>query len=61
MLQLVLWLSLVFAGVCIAYAGFGFPSIDVSADPQVVADSRGYAWFWLFLGGIGLLASATLL
>lgn len=52
--QLVLWLSLAFAAVCIAYAGFGFSSIDVGADPQVAADSRGYAWFWLFLGGIGL-------
>ena len=56
--QLVLWLSLIFAGVCIAYAGFGFSSIDASADPQIVADSRGYAWFWLFLGGIGLLMAA---
>ena len=56
--QLVLWLSLIFAGVCIAYAGFGFSSIDASGDPQIVADSRGYAWFWLFLGGIGLLMAA---
>jgi hypothetical protein len=53
--QLVLWLSLAFAVACIAYAGFGFSSIDVGTDPQVAADSRGYAWFWLFLGGIGVV------
>jgi hypothetical protein len=52
-LQLLFWLSLVFAGACIAYAGFGFSSIDVNADPQLVEDGRGYAWFWFFLGGIG--------
>lgn len=57
--QLVFWLSLVFAGVCIAYAGFGFSSIDAAADPQVVADSRGYAWFWLFLGGIGVFMAVV--
>jgi hypothetical protein len=57
--ELVLWLSLVFAGVCIAYAGFGFSSIDAGADPQVTADSRGYAWFWLFLGAIGLMMAVV--
>ena len=54
-LQLIFWLSLLFAGACIAYAGFGFSSLDVTADPQTVEDGRGYAWFWLFLGGIGMV------
>jgi hypothetical protein len=57
--QLLFWLSLVFAGACIAYAGFGFSSIEVNADPQIVEDSRGYAWFWLFLGAIGLLMAVA--
>lgn len=58
-LHLLFWLSLVFAGACIAYAGFGFSSIDVTADPQMVEDSRGYAWFWFFLGSIGAAMAAV--
>jgi hypothetical protein len=58
-LQLLFWLSLVFAGACIAYAGFGFSSIDAGADAQIVADSRGYAWFWLFLGSIGIVLAVV--
>ena len=54
-IQLMFWLSLVFACLCIAYAGFGFSSIETNADPQLVEDSRGYAWFWLFLGSIGVV------
>ncbi len=48
------WASVVFAIGCIAYAGFGFSSIDASMPAAVREDSRGYAWFWLFLGGIGI-------
>ncbi len=54
-IQLMFWFSLVFACLCIAYAGFGFSSIEANADPQLVEDSRGYAWFWLFLGSIGVV------
>lgn len=35
----------VFAIGCIAYAGFGFSSIDASMSQAVREDSRGYAWF----------------
>ena len=48
-----LWGSLVFAVLCIAYAGFGFSTIDTSMSDELRADARGYAWFWMFLGGIG--------
>ena len=48
------WASLVFAVLCIAYAGFGFSSIDAAMSEEVRDASRGYAWFWMFLGGIGV-------
>ena len=48
------WASLVFAMVCIAYAGFGFSSIDASMSDTLREEARGYAWFWMFLGGIGI-------
>ena len=56
--QFAFWASVVFAIACIAYAGFGFSSIDASMSESARDDSRGYAWFWLFMGAIG---SATAL
>jgi hypothetical protein len=52
--QMMFWLSLVFAAVCLAYAYFGFSSIDPTMSDDVRDASRGYAWFWTFLGVIGL-------
>jgi bacteriorhodopsin len=49
------WASLLFAALCVAYALFGFSSIDAGMPAEQQADSRGYAWFWTFLGAIGLL------
>ena len=43
-----------FAVLCIAYAGFGFSTIDASMSDALREDARGYAWFWMFLGGIGV-------
>ena len=58
-IQLMFWFSLVFACLCIAYAGFGFSSIDAGADPQQIEDGRGYAWFWIFLGSIGVVLAVV--
>ncbi len=52
--QFTFWASVVFAIGCIAYAGFGFSSFDASMPPGVREDSRGYVWFWLFMGGVGI-------
>lgn len=57
--QFAFWASVVFAILCIAYAGFGFSSIDASMSDTAREDSRGYAWFWLFLGGIGIASAAA--
>jgi hypothetical protein len=53
--QLMFWLSLVYAGLCLAYALFGFSSIDATMSDDIREASRGYAWFWTFLGVIGLV------
>jgi dipeptide/tripeptide permease len=52
--QISFWFALAFAAFCLAYALFGFTSVEAGADPDVVANSRGYAWFWTFLGVVGL-------
>lgn len=53
--QFAFWGSLVFAVFCIGYAGFGFSSIDASLSDTARDDARGFAWFWLFLGAIGVV------
>ncbi len=57
--QVAFWSSVVFAIACIAYAGFGFSSIDASMTEATREDSRGYAWFWLFLGVVGVASAAV--
>jgi hypothetical protein len=56
--QFSFWASVVFAILCIAYAGFGFSSIDASMTDATREASRGYAWFWLFMGGVGIASAA---
>jgi len=57
--QFAFWASVVFAILAIAYAGFGFSSIDASMADETREASRGYAWFWLFMGGIGIACAAV--
>lgn len=51
--QFSFWASIVFAIGCVAYAGFGFSSIEASMTDATREASRGYAWFWLFMGAVG--------
>ena len=53
--QFTFWGSLAFALLCIGSGGFGFSSLDASMPDEVLEAARGFAWFWMFLGGIGIL------
>ena len=53
--QIVFWLSLVFAGLCIAYVVFGLRSVDPDLTAAQRDAVRGYTIFWLFLGGFGIV------
>ena len=59
-MQLSMILSAVFAVVCLGVAITGFTSLGDIQDPIQLADAKGFAWFWTFLGGVaiafGLLA-----
>lgn len=57
--HLALWSSLVFALVCLYVAWSGFSSVDAMADAQAQSDARGFAWFWLFLGAVGVAAGVA--
>jgi hypothetical protein len=52
--HITLWGSAIFALFCLGYALAGFSSIDAMADEATRSDARGYAFFWLFMGGIGI-------
>ena len=49
-----LWGSVVFSLVCLYVAWSSFSSIDPGATAQAQEDGRGFAWFWLFLAGVGV-------
>lgn len=47
-------LALVFSVVCFGVALTGFTSLGEITDPQQLSDAQGFAWFWAFLGAIGI-------
>ena len=55
--HITLWGSLIFAILCLGYAFAGFSSLDAMADEATLSDARGFAFFWLFMGGIGVAAA----
>jgi hypothetical protein len=50
----------IFAAVCLSVAITGFTSLGTLTDATAIADAKGFAWFWTFLGCVavafGLLA-----
>ncbi len=52
--QVTIVIALVFAAVAFSVAVTGFNSLGEITDAQVAADSRGYAWFWTFLGCVSV-------
>lgn len=47
-------LAAIFATVCFGVAITGFSSLGDIADPAQRADGLGFAWFWTFLGVVGV-------
>lgn len=53
--KLSMLMSVAFALVCLGVALNGFYSLGEISDPVQLGDAKGFAWFWTFLGGIGVL------
>ena len=53
--QMTIYVAVVFALLCFGVAINGFLSMGDIDDPLVLADARGFAWFWAFLGSIAVL------
>ncbi len=58
--QMTVVAAAIFAAICFGVAITGFTSLGEIADPVQIADAKGFAWFWTFLGSVasalGLLA-----
>lgn len=48
-------MAILFASVCLGFVVTGFTSLDGITDPVQLDDAKGYAWFWAFLAGIGVV------
>ena len=48
-------LGAAFAVVCLGFAISGFSALGEITDPVQAADARGFAWFWTFLAGVGIV------
>ncbi|HXI37471.1 MAG TPA: hypothetical protein VNH80_11220 [Burkholderiales bacterium] len=51
-------LGLIFAAVCFAVVIHGYYGLGDIADPQQLADAKGFMMFWAFLGAIGVASGA---
>ncbi len=49
----------VFALVCFGVAFTGFTSLGEITDSQQHSDALGFAWFWTFLGLVGITCGAA--
>ena len=52
-------MAAVFAILCYGVAITGFSSIGEMTDPAQVADAKGFAWFWVFLGSVAVALGAV--
>ena len=57
--QLTIVIAAFFAIICYGIAISGFISIGEMTDPAQVTDSKGFAWFWVFLGSVAVVLGAV--
>jgi len=49
----------IFAALCLAFGINGLLSLENIADPVQHTDAAGFAWFWIFLGVVGLVIAVA--
>lgn len=57
-LQATVVIGIVFAIASLGVAITGFASLSDIADPDRLADAKGFAWFWTFLACVALAFAA---
>jgi len=56
--QVAMWLCAAFALLCLGFAYSGFSALQTLTDEAERELSRGYAWFWTFLGAVAVAFGA---
>jgi hypothetical protein len=52
-------MAAIFAAICYAVALKGFSALDSITDATQLADAKGFAWFWVFLGSVSVIFGAV--
>ena len=55
--QITLYISIAFALLCLGYAAYGWFELGAMPAGQEREDARGFVYFWLLLGGIGVASA----
>lgn len=53
--QISIVIAAIFAVICFSVAITGFSAIGNMTDATKIADAKGFAWFWAFLGIISVI------
>ena len=53
--QMTMVVGAIFALVCFGVAINGFMSLGEITDAKTISDAKGFAFFWAFLGAVGLV------
>jgi len=56
--QMTIVIAAVFAVICFSVVGFVLSGVGEMTDPAQIADARGYAMFWTFLGVVAVAMGA---
>jgi hypothetical protein len=57
--QLTVVMAAIFAVVCFSVATMGFSATGEMTDPAQIADAKGFAMFWTFLGLVAVAMGAV--
>ena len=57
--QFTVVMAAIFAVICFGVAITGFNALDSITDPVQLTDAKGFAWFWVFLGGVSVAFGAV--
>lgn len=57
--QMTFWISLAFATFCIVYGVNGYLSLQDMPAGAERDDAKGFVWFFLFMGSIGIVTTVV--
>ena len=52
-------MAAIFAAICFGVAITGFNALGGITDTAQLADAKGFAWFWVFLGSVSVVFGAV--